>query len=72
MQLKKAGELRRNDRIRYHGNDLIVTRAETFPGDPWEEDPATYLEAVDLAGFPHSLSCLDPDAAVVTLEAGDA
>ncbi len=71
MQLKKAGELRRNDRIRYLGNDLIVTRAETFPGDR-EDGPTTYVEAVDLAGFPHSLSCLDPDIDIVVVEAGDA
>ncbi len=71
MQLKKAGELRRSDRIRYHGNDLIVTSAETFPGD-WDEGPTTSIEAIDLAGFPQSLPCLDPDADVVTVEAGDA
>ncbi len=71
MQLKKAGELRRNDRIRYQGKELIVTSTETFPGD-WEEDPATHIDAIDLAGFPHSLSYLHPDTDVITVEAGDA
>ena len=71
MQLKKAGELRRNDRIRYQGKELIVTSTETFPGD-WEEDPATHIDAIDLVGFPQSLPFLDPDTDIVTVEGGDA